>query len=166
MKQHIATVILFETESFLSSMDMLQRRNFGQRRRVLVLVIFSEKGVLNSCFYGDSLGWLQVHHLGEEVQCFWIRGKVRAHWYEFLESIHTPFGESHLHIREIASALPDLFIWSTQNLKYLKQLTYLAFPIEDRFAMGQLIEDATNGPNIHSCTINPLPKQNFRSSIP
>jgi len=99
-----------------------------------------------------------VHHLGEEIQGFWILGEVRAHWYQLLKSIHTPFRESDLHIWKFVGALPDLFIWGTQNLKYLKKLSYLTFSIEDWFAMSELKKDTTNGPNVNSCTINFLAK--------
>jgi len=141
-------------------------RNRRQGRWDCDLIVLAEERMLKGSFHRDPLWWLKLHHLGQQVDRFWMAYELMTQFRELLISVDFPLWKTHFHFWKLIRSLPIGLFWCTQDLKDLKELSYLTFSVEQRLAMRHFIEDATHWPNVDCCTINFFSKKNLRCSVP
>lgn len=111
---------------------------------VLALVILAEERMSESTFDSDSLGRLEMHHLGQQVHGLWVILKVSAQFDQVLISVHLPFREGSLHLRKSVRALPIVLVGCTKALEDLENLTNFALTVKEGFPVSKLEENASN----------------------
>ena len=133
---------------------------------IVAIVILTEERMSQSSFDCDPLGWLQVHHLRQQVNGMRVILKVGAEFGQVLVAVHLPLWEGRLHLWQPVRALPVILVGSSQALKDLENLTNLAFAVEQGLPVCEFEEDASNRPNVYTSAVNFLAKKNLRCSIP
>ena len=59
-----------------------------------------------------------------------------------------------------------MFVRSSQNLENSKDLVNLRIAVEQRFLLGELGEDAANGPGVDTDAVGFLAEEDLRGSVP
>ena len=132
----------------------------------MAIVILTEERMSQSSFDSDSLGWLQVHHLRQQVNGMRVILKVGAEFGQVLVAVHLPLREGRLHLWQPVRALPVVLVWSSKALEDFEDLTNLALAVEKGLPVSEFEENASNRPNVYTSAVNFLAKKNLRCSIP
>lgn len=75
------------------------RIHVGKERAGLALVVLGEEGMSHGCLDANAAGWLQLHHLSEQVDRLRAFAETTAQFDQILVSVDTPLRESHFHLR-------------------------------------------------------------------
>lgn len=164
---HILLLILDMTVLFRRYHRQATQTRLALCRKSILITKLGEERVLYRAFRGDSLGWLKLEHLAEEVEYVRIVLVVLAQIAEAFFSVGSEIREYRfLYVWQLVKSLPNTLIWCPKESEDLEELVDLALPLYHRLIVSDLEEDAAQRPDVDGSAVHTCPQQHFRGSVP